>query len=276
MPTQPIIVDLDTSDPSLLRLERHSYVNLINVVHAELQLVERMIDAPGSLRSAINLAEAASRAFKELRVTRRHLHELVRFADLIESDLREMLEEAGAVGEEDDVREAAAILLDVLPDAHLRVHEVISRHRVRRPPREYEWETIAALVRAHGGEAEHLSGTRRMLLPDGIEHAMRQAVDGDEALRVEHVIVDAGERPRMTMKGVAPRDAFHPLLQRLRPSELHAAIGRAGATMRGVALLTYYTVPDGYIALERSEDPDDLSFVVTAALAAPEPNDDSD
>lgn len=276
MPTQPITVELETSDPGLLRLERHSYVNLINVVHAELQLVERMIDAPGSLRSAINLAEAASRAFKEVRVTRRHLHELVRFADLIESDLHEMLEEAGAAGEEDDVREAAAILLDVLPDAHLRVQEVISRHGVRRPPREYEWSTLETLVGERGGEIDREGDGRRLTLPEGLEHALRQAVSAERPTRVERVRIDAGEPVRVTMNGVAAHGSLDPLLRRLRPSELHGEIATAGATLRGIALLCYYTAPDGAVLLERSDDPGDSRFVVTAELAAPELADDSD
>ena len=135
MPTVPVAIDLSASDTAVARLERHSYVNLINVVHAELQLVERMIERPGSLRSAIHLAEAASRAYKEKRVARRHLHELAQFADLVEGDLGEALEEAGTAADEEDVTEAVKILRDVLPDAHLRVQEVIARHELLRPVR---------------------------------------------------------------------------------------------------------------------------------------------
>ncbi|MFW6312485.1 MAG: hypothetical protein ACOC2N_01205, partial [Spirochaetota bacterium] len=137
MASERITIDLDTSDPAITRLERHSYVNLINVIHAELQLVERMIEAPGALRSTIHLAEAASRAFKEPRVARRHLGELVRFGELVESDLAEALAEAGEKADADDVREAASILHEVLPDAQLRVQEVIARHRLPRPAVEY-------------------------------------------------------------------------------------------------------------------------------------------
>jgi len=140
----PVSIELDTTDQSLLRIERHSFVNLINVVHAELQLIERMAEAPGSLRSAIHLAEAASRAFKESRVARRHLEEFARFAELIESDVEESMRSAGELAHDEGVVEARSILSGVLEDAHLRVQEVVARHRIARPTRTFTRDELAA------------------------------------------------------------------------------------------------------------------------------------
>ena len=95
MPAQPIAIDLAPTDPLVTRMERHGYINLINVVHAELQLVERMVEAPGSLRSAIHICEAAGRAYRESRVASRHLAEFARFYRLIRSDVEDTLQAAG-------------------------------------------------------------------------------------------------------------------------------------------------------------------------------------
>ena len=222
MPTVPVAIDLSASDTAVARLERHSYVNLINVVHAELQLVERMIERPGSLRSAIHLAEAASRGYKEKRVARRHLWELAQFADLVESDLSEALEEAGTAATEDDVTEAVSILRDVLPDAHLRVQEVIARHELPRPvtsrlPDELR-EKLRALLQPLESPAAAVSAapagagrSSEEVGPDvHVETAGRTAGDGDGpgAVRIPLGL----ERPLRTLVREPGEHASAPLV----------------------------------------------------------------
>ena len=220
MPTARISIDLDTSDPSVTRLERHSYVNLINVIHAELQLVERMIDAPGALRSTVHLAEAASRAFKESRTARRHLGELVRFAELVETDLADALAEAGEKADDDDVREAAAILRDVLPDADLRVQEVLTRHGLLRPPAEHTAEELGRRMRAAGAAFSLHAQSEPVVLPAGTARALERVLGAAEApVRIVEALLRREEAWQLELRGSGRTSYLDPLTQGLRPSQ---------------------------------------------------------
>ena len=274
MPDTPIQIDLSATDPEIARLERHSFVNLINVIHAELQLVERMVGAPGSLRSAIHLAEAASRAFKESRVARRHLGELVRFASLIESDLEETLAEAGEAAHEDDVREACSILRTVLPDAHLRVHEVVARHRLPWPERAFDPADLTAILAERDIEITIEASTPELRLPDGIDLALATMADNDgREASVERFAIEQDDVTRVTVAGSAPSDYFAPLTGHLRPSELHAILAERGEPLRGAILLVYYAVPDGGVWIAGNEDG---RFALHAELSPSDTTDDSD
>ena len=274
MPDTPIDIDLSASDPDITRLERHSFVNLINVVHAELQLIERMLDAPGSLRSAIHLAEAASRAFKEARVARRHLGELVRFASLIESDLDETLGEAGDAADDDDVREACSILHDVLPDAHLRTHEVIARHRLPWPEREFDPTELAATFEELGPAIAVQAESPTVRLPHGLDTAVATMAKGDHHdARVERVAIEQADVTRVTVAGTGSSDYFAPLARHLRPSVLHAILADRGEPLRGAVLLAYYAVPDGSARVATDGEG---RYTLRAELSSPAPVDDSD
>lgn len=253
MAVERISIDLDTSDPAVARFERHSYVNLINVVHAELQLIERMIGAPGALRSAIHLAEAASHAFKEARVARRHLAELARFAELTEADLQETLESAGVCAEGGDVREAVGILRDVLPDAHLRIQEVIARHRLPRPVSRRGVERLSELLNGRGVQLR-VDGAGEWSLPEGSDLALLMMADPatadsgpDRTVRLREVEIDrCGEvrgEARVAVRGTGPAGWSRPLYQNLRPSELHTAIASGVPALRGAMLLAYCSMP---------------------------------
>lgn len=274
MPRIPISIDLSMSDASITRLERHSYVNLINVVHAELQLIERMLDAPGSLRSAIHLAEAASRAFKEGRAARRHLHELVRFRRLIESDVRETLDEAGSAADEHDVREACSILYDVLPDAHLRVHEVIARHRLPWPEEELSKGEVVAAVEQRGVRVVTGRVGRTLRLPVGFLAAVAEMVTGaDGQAQIEEVAIDQTDLTVVTVSGGAADGYLDPLGGRFRPSEIHSMLATRGEPLRGLIMIGYYTVPDGNAELATH---DAGEFSLRAELARPAPIDEND
>lgn len=261
MPAQRILIDLTSSDSAIARLERHSYVNLLNVIHAELQLVERMNDAPGSLRSAIHLSEAASRAFKEGRVAQRHLEELVRYASLIEGDLRDALSDAGEVDDE-DVREAVAILLDVLPDAHLRVQEVVARHRVPRPVHETPAREFADRLRDVGVQVNVAAGRDVLHLAVGIEQSLAWLAAEGDGSAVQEVEVEGDESLRLLVSGRVPRGSFDPLVQNLRPSELHGMITSGRTVLRGMMLLSYCTVPHGCTSIDFGRSGSDRFTVV--------------
>ncbi len=251
-----ISIDLDTSDPAIARFERHSYVNLINVVHAELQLIERMIGAPGALRSAIHLAEAASRAFKEDRVARRHLAELARFAELTEADLHEALESAGASAEGADVREAVGILRDVLPDAHLRIQEVIARHRLPRPASRRGVECLSERLNGTGVQVR-ANGARECRLPEGSELAVLMMADLAQEVEIRRcgeVRREVRREVRMAVRGTGPAGWSAPLHRNLRPSELQTAIAAGVPALRGAVLLAYCAMPGGSATLSCGGD----------------------
>lgn len=256
-----ISIDLDTSDPAIARLERHSYVNLINVVHAELQLIERMVGAPGALRSAIHLAEAASRAFKEARVARRHLGELVRFAELTEADVQETLESAGASADGEDVREAVGILREVLPDAHLRVQEVIARHRLPRPVSSQGIARISEALNGRGVQVRANTAGRECSLPEGSALAVLMMAESqttdrgpDRTVRLREVEIDLAADVRVAVRGTGPVGWSAPLHRNLRPSELHTAVASGVPALRGAMLLAYCSMPGGSATLSLDGD----------------------
>jgi hypothetical protein len=267
MPTDRIAIDLSSSDPAVTRMERHSFVNLINVIHAELQLVERMIDAPGALRSTIHLAEAASRAFKEVRVARRHLEELVRFAELVESDLDEALAEAGDKAHADDVLEARGILLDVLPDADLRVQEVVARHHLPRPLIEYRSAELSRRLESAGGSFSLETDEDPVALPAGVARALEAVLGaGERPARFAEAELRKDTAWQLTLRGRGPRQYFAPLADGLRPSELHALLAERAQPLRGIVMLVYIGFPDG--AAEIATGPGE-AITIRVAIPAP-------
>ncbi len=266
-----IWIDLDTSDAAAARLERHGYVNLINVIHAELQLVERMIDRPGSLREAVMLSEAASWAFGEASIAREHLPQLVRFGELIERDLHAAVSAAGATGEEPDLEEARSILIDVLPDAHLRVQEVIARHRLERPAREVAVDSLAATLSGYGVELRPTGLADTVLLPEGVGSAIiAMASAGDEATRVHRVDFDQPDPGHLSVSvsGTGRARRFEPLLRHLRPTELHDIISSGEVALRGPMQLAYCTIPGGRAELSLDDGSEPDSFAVLGTLRA--------
>jgi hypothetical protein len=274
----PISIELSETDPEITRLERHSYINLINVVHAELQLVERMIEAPGSLRSTVHLAEAASRAFKEPRVARRHAAELARFGDLIESDLAEALAEVGAAADANDVREAVGVLLDVLPNAHLRVHEALVRHTVPRPVADRDaTELVRSFARL--GVRTFTGGSETVSIPVGLERPLRSiAQTRGDFLKVDVVELYADDALEVRVRGSAPVSYFRPLSQGKRPSELQSILEERGEPFRSAMLLEYYARPDGAVEILLADQGESGStpFTLTARISGLVPMPDSD
>jgi hypothetical protein len=254
-------IDLDTSDLSLLRIERHSFVNLVNVVHAELQLIERMAEIPGALRSAIHLAEAASRAFKEPRVARRHLDELTRFAELIESDVEDAMRSAGELASDEGVVEARSILAGVLEDANLRVQEVIARHAIERPLRAFDREELISAA----GEITLACESDTVHLPAGFERILR-AGDSASVLTIREVRITGSESITVDLCGSGPTENLEVVGQGLRPGELQRELERSGPALRSILLLAYLGLPESQLIVEE----DDGSFCAGLTFAAQE------
>jgi len=267
MSVQPFSVNLDTSDPDAVRSERHGYVNLINVIHAELQLVERMLEMPGSLRSAIRLCETAAESYRDHRLALREARDLETFAHLVRTDLLDITREAaGSIT--DDVTEAVSIIEEVLTDADLRVQETLAIHGVNRP----------CEVRTFGSFASDVSGSRpatiRMTATDPrndeIEVPYRFAEtlgrlvrslagltseSEEEPMDAIELSVDRGsEALRVTISGSVDLDRLLPLTGYSRPGVLMADELLDQRVIRPALLLWYIVQPGGSISLLRDED----------------------
>ncbi|MFP4375791.1 MAG: hypothetical protein ACLFP4_02000 [Spirochaetales bacterium] len=245
-------IDLHPEDQQLMRLERHSYINLINVVHAELQLIERMIEAPGRLRESVRLAEYASHAFRDREVAQEHCEAFAVFDEEIGRAVSCAVAEGGALGESDDVREAVGILESVLADAQCRLHEVLARHGVERSRQSFSAESVEHGIRLSFDGRISMAGARdETRLPIGLPGTLgrllrslaRSSGNPDEHNTGEYTLeVDAvGAR----VEGPGQIEAFLPLASGMRPSQVHERI-RAGEThLRGLLEFFYYSVPDG-------------------------------
>jgi hypothetical protein len=259
-------IDLHPDDPQLVRLERHSYINLINVVHAELQLIERMIETPGKLRECIRLAEYASRAFKDRAVAVEHVEAFALFGESIERAVFKAVKESGAPGESDDVREAVGILESVLDDAQCRLHEVIARHGVDRPQTSLSIPEIERGIRkSFDGDVAMPAPEEVHALPVGLPGSLGRTLEGlrgsrgtngggdpSFTLRIDSTPTP-GTPPQINVQGPGQPEAFAPLTSGLRPSQLHEQIRTGQTHLRGILELYYYSLPDGSCALRENE-----------------------
>jgi hypothetical protein len=144
-------IDLTFRDTEHGRASYHSYANLINVVHAELQLLERMSTPESGLRPVIRLCEIAARAFRQRQVAEEYLEALTEFRSRI---LRELSRVPIQPRYERDAAEARTILDQVLPDAELRVQELIARHMLRRPLKRWSSRDAESLISAIAPKAD--------------------------------------------------------------------------------------------------------------------------
>lgn len=237
-------IRLNEDDPQALRIERHGYVNLINVVHAELQLIERMLDAPGSLRSTIFLAERASRAFKEPAFIDGHEESLCRFRATVNAAVVAARDEHDPKMQNSDVAEAVEILDSVIADAACRVQEVLARHRIRRPIEEHEGLALPV------GLSETVERLALELQMHCTDDARPEVSISPTSVTVWCPSMDT-ERP------------FEPLSQEMPPSALHELIKNGASVLRPAMELYYHTVPGGGVRVRHSKP----RFTLTADLA---------
>jgi hypothetical protein len=230
-----VAIRLDEDDAQALRIERHGYVNLINVVHAELQLIERMLDAPGSLRPTIFLAERASRAFREPAFIDGHEHSLCQFRSLVLSAVAEAREKYDPRMQNADVAEAVDILDSVIADAGCRVHEVLARHQIARP---YDNSSGVALPIGLLGAIERLVIELQMHCSEGAQP--RQEISESR--------IDIFCESQLTEMPIAA------LGEGLAPSVLHEQIKAGTTVLRPIMELYYHTVPNGAVSIEQDED----------------------
>ena len=213
-------------------MDRHGYVNLINVVHAELQLIERMVDAPGALRDSIRLAEAASRAFREKRVAERYVTELSLFAASIDASITALLDRSQS-STSSDVVEAVAILASVLDDADLRVQETIARHGLARP---VDGSAPVGMANAVNRLVAALAETFGI---DASRYKVTQSAPASPDAQTIALVVS----------GPGTHEPFGPLMTHPTPSEVLGLVKDGATLLRDAARLCYFAVPSGDVVL---------------------------
>jgi hypothetical protein len=256
-PLQPQI-NLDAMDAASQRLERHSYINLINVVHAELQLIERMIDAPGALRDSIRLAEAASRAFKDRESAEQYAGPFSTFASDIQGTVEQLLSNSGEPGRSADVMEAVEILQSVLADAQCRINEVLTRHEVNRPVEDLSIECLQNEISKITGEQVAVHG-ESWSAPVGFSRAIEDLLikafaRAPSSTRIRGIVLthDSGVT-QITVNGHIDTEPFDPLTGNLRPSELYELIRAGHAILRPALELYYFCRPEGNLTLNGTQ-----------------------
>lgn len=124
---------------------RHQYVNLVHVIHAELQLIERMSGKLNAFRESIHLCEAAIRAFGERNTALGFRDDLIEFRSRIVSPVAAF--EAPDADDLDiaDIDDARNVLMSLIDAADVRVQEILARHGIDRPWQAFDFATIAGV-----------------------------------------------------------------------------------------------------------------------------------
>jgi hypothetical protein len=260
----PFAVNLDMSDEEASRSERHAFVNLVNVVHSELQLIERMLSARGALRGAVRLCETAAEAFRDRRVAHREARDLELFRKLIEQDIENAIADVPDAAITADVNQARSIIDDVIAETDLRVQEVLTIHGVVRPAELREFDSLARAIRSTAELA------RLEIAPAGTNwseiHApyrfgetlgsllgrLEKAQEWSEIISVELEPTESGLR--VTIDGISSWDALMVLTSGLRPRAILRDADSNQVLVRHALLLWYLTQPGGSIALVQDKN----------------------
>ena len=144
-----VSLDLEFRDTEHLRYAYHSFANLINVVHAELQLLERMSGPDAGLRPSIRLCETATWAFKNRETAVEHAQALMEWRSRIEDDLARVQVKPAY---ESDGEEARDLIRQVIDDADLRIQEMLARHEIPRPALPRDGATIRSQIMGGAGD----------------------------------------------------------------------------------------------------------------------------
>jgi hypothetical protein len=191
-------LSLDFRDSDHFRAESHSFANLMNVVHAELQLLDRMCLPSPRIGPAISLCETAVKSFRNRQRAQGKGPDLELFRSTVEDATGDLVPRAG---HEHDAAEALQIIGEVIDDAELRVEELLARYEVPRSWVLEEPDRIRATILETAGDADGLviTAPEAANVPIGMLHAVGRVVRDlrritDGVIRVEHQPGGPGSR----------------------------------------------------------------------------------
>lgn len=262
-----VSLDLQFRDAEHLRSEYHSFANLMNVVHAELQLLERMSGPDAGLRPSIRLCEAATWSFKDREAAAEHGTALSEFKSLLQADLARV---QATPEYEQDAEEAREIIRQVIDDADLRVQETLARQRIPRTAQLLDSETVRAMILAGAKQAMQsraaadrlqVSADNEVRLPHGMAEAVgRLAAEllragGSVGIDVSAASVTASDDAgSATVIAVRTDPLEVDLIPTLPPSSIDSATPN-GTARALVALISYLAGPEGEVTVDAGGAP---------------------
>jgi len=262
-----VSLDLQFRDAEHLRSEYHSFANLMNVVHAELQLLERMSGPDAGLRPNIRMCEAATWSFKDRETAAEHGPVLVEFKSRVQADLARV---QATPEYEQDAEEAREIIREVIDDADLRVQEMLARHGIHRSAQVLDSETVRAMILTGARQAMQSGATANRLqvcaadevrLPHGMAEAVGRL--GAELLRISGSIgIDvstaevtaADDAGPATVIAIRTEQLEMDLIPTFPPSSIDSATPN-GTARALIALISYVAGPKGKVAVDPNGAP---------------------
>lgn len=193
MAFSPLSLDLSFRDSAHMRTESHSFANIINVVHAELQLLERMCKPHADLRPLVRLCETAARAFKSAEVARANSRELAHLKDRVMTLTSEL---TARPEYRTDAEDAVRLITEVIDDAELRIYETLARYGTGFAVRTFSPDEFAASVQS-GGHAT-IRVTTPTNVPVGLPPALGRFAREIATLGAGPVTISASGGPRQT------------------------------------------------------------------------------
>jgi signal transduction histidine kinase len=129
MEEREVDIDLVLSNEEERRVQHHSFVNVLNVIHSELQLMERILDARGSFADLIKTSESIVRSFSDPGRVKEQAAVLEEFTKKLRAALAErpVSHVAGDPAKEAEVEEVVNVINEVIDVAEVRVHELLAR-----------------------------------------------------------------------------------------------------------------------------------------------------
>ena len=246
MADRKLSINLEFSDREENRSSYRSYANLLNVVHAELQLLERMSRGDAGLRPMIRLCEIASRAFRSRPIAADHSEALTEFKTRVRTHISALDIEPRY---EDDAAEAVRIIEQVLDDADLRVQEAVARHALPRPREPFDVIEATSLLHAIEPKLDlEISG--EVYLPHGLLEAVGRlatafAADGVTLARSE----ESGEGTYETVVDLRGARRLDPAQIPSLPPPSFQRDGSRRPVPALLALLYYLVTPNGEVIL---------------------------
>ena len=262
-----VTLDLQFRDAEHLRSEYHSFANLMNVVHAELQLLERMSGPNAGLRPSIRMCEAASWSFKDRETAAEHGTALSEFKSMVQADLARV---QATLEYEQDAEEAREIIRQVIDDADLRVQEMLARHGIHRTAQELDGETVRAMILTGAKQAMQsgaaanrfeVSSADEVRLPHGMAEtvgclgAELLRVSGSAGIDVSAASVTASDDAGpATVIAVRTEPLEMDLVPTLPPSSIDSATPN-GTARALIALISYLAGSEGEVTVDAGGAP---------------------
>ncbi|HUX11797.1 MAG TPA: sensor histidine kinase [Spirochaetia bacterium] len=198
-----IDVQLKLADDQAHRVELHSFVNVINIISGELQLIERLLGTHGLFPESLRASQLLVDSFSKPVLARRRAREIGRYRQTVIDELNRATKRAGfqdptLAGELDRI---VALLHNVLRIADIRVQELLARHRApdrwERVPTEQIRDALVDMLEVIAERARNrfiiVYGGRNETIDSENQYRVEIAVEGDSdgTLPIPPILVDS-------------------------------------------------------------------------------------